>query len=215
MGVHARFVLVALLPLAAACGGGGTDEPATAPTTTASSTTAPTTTSTTTTTTTTLEPALADLGPPTLDEASHLSTVGLDTVTFGMTVATAQEAAGTALVPLDPLGDCYRVAPVDAPEGIVFVVSEGTIERADITAGPVTTRSGVGIGTPESRVIELFGDRIERQVSADGRVALVFVPRDPNDAAFRVVFDIDDGVVSSLRAGRVPLVFAEPPCPGA
>lgn len=212
MGVHARLVLVALL-FAAACGGGGTDEPAATPTTAAPATISSTTTSTTTTTTT-LEPAPSDLGPPTLDEASHLSTVGLDTVTFGMTVATAQEAAGTALVPLDPLGDCYRVAPVDAPEGIVFVVSEGTIERADITAGPVTTRSGVGIGTPESRVVELFGDQIERQVGSDGGVALVFVPRDPNDAAFRVVFDIDDGVVSSLRAGRVPLVFAEPPCPG-
>ncbi len=211
----ALAVVIAGCLTVSACGGGGGDGAAAGESTTTTAGTTTTTTSAPPATTlppTTTDPSLADLGPPTLDEASHLSTVGLDTVTFGMTVATAQRAAGTVLVPLDPFGGCYRVSPAEAPEGIVFVVWEGTIERADIVAGPVTTRSGVGIGTPESQVLELFGDRIERQVAADGSVSLVFVPRDPNDAEFRVIFDVADGSVTALRAGRVPLVFDDPVC---
>ena len=182
----------------------------------ATSTTTTTTTTTvraTTTTITTVPPEDADqYGPPTLSGNSTVSTVGLDTVHFGMTVAQAQEAAGTVLVPAGPTGPCYHVVPSDAPEGIVFLVHQGTVERVDINSGTITTRSGVGVGSPESMVTDLFGDSIERQVRVDGTVDLVFVPTDPGDRNYRVVFNISDGVVRAYKSGRLPQVMLDTGC---
>ena len=185
-------------------------------TTTTTPTTVPDTTTTvqaTTTTITTVPPENPDqYGPPTLSNRSTVSTVGLDEVHFGMTVTQAQEAAGTVLVPAGPTGACYHVVPFDAPEGIVFLVHAGTVERVDINSGPITTRSGVGVGSPESMVTDLFGDRIEREVRVDGTVDLVFVPRDPGDQNYRVVFNVSEGVVRAYKSGRLPMVMLDTGC---
>ena len=167
----------------------------------------------TTTTITTVPPENpGQFGPPRLSNQSTVSTVGLDEVHFGMTVAAAQQAAGTVLVPAGPTGACYHVVPHDAPEGIVFLVHSGTIERVDINSGPITTRSGVGVGSPESMVTDLFGDRIEREVRVDGTVDLVFVPRDAGDQNYRVVFNISEGAVRAFKSGRVPQVMLDTGC---
>ncbi len=189
------------------------EPPASTSTTTTSTSTTTTTVGATTTTFVIEEPEdTEDFGTPTLSARSTVSTVGLDEVTFGMTLAKAQEAAGTALVPIGPTGTCYHVVPYDAPEGIVFLVSHGTIERVDINAAPITTRSGVGVGSPESMVLGLFGDSIVRQEREDGTVDLIFVPSDPGDQNFRVVFNIVDGEVRAYKSGRMPLIMGDTGC---
>jgi hypothetical protein len=186
------------------------------------------TTSTTTSTTTTIGPtttpppttsevpaSAADLGPPTLSNASTVSTVGLDTVQFGMTVPRAQEAAGAFMIPTGPTSDCYTVLPDGGPHGVTFTVIDSTIERVDIDAGAVTTRSGIGIGTPEDVVTERFGAQLQRSVNDDGSVDLIFVPTDENDAAFRVIFTVANGNVFRFRAGKMPDILDSAPCTGA
>ncbi len=143
-----------------------------------------------------------------------ISTVGLGEVTFGMTVAQAQVAAGTDLINCAPTSDCYRMTPAQGPEGISFLVTESTIERVDIVSGPLTTRSGIGIGSSEDDIINLFGDQIESQVNDDSSVDLIFVPQDESDAEFRVVFTIRDGFVETFRSGRIPQVTVQNPCAG-
>ncbi len=222
--INWRLIFVALITLAVILAiaiwaiGGGSDEPATVDTVeTTTTTTSTTTTSTTvaistTTFTTTIPLNAGDYGPSKLGDHSTLSTVGLDVVSFGLTVAQAQRAAGTLLVPITPVGDCYHVVPHDAPEGIVFLVQSGTIERADINSGIITTRSGVGIGTLDETIFALFGDSIETSIRNDGTVDLVFVPQDSGDANFRVVFNIADGKVRMMKAGRIPYVLADTGC---
>ena len=175
------------------------------------------------TTTTTTEAAADDDGDADGEDAptttvlnlgtnDSISTVGLGEVTFGMTVAQAEVAAGTDLINCAPTSACYRVTPANGPEGISFVVTESTIERVDIVSGPITTRSGIGIGSPEDDIITLFGDQIETQVNDDSSVDLIFVPQDDSDAQFRVIFTIRDGVVETFRSGRVPQVTVQDPC---
>ena len=189
------------------------DTPDTSASPTSTTVAAATTVPATTTTITTVPPENpGQFGPPTLSNRSTVSTVGLDEVHFGMTVADAQQAAGTVLVPAGPTGACYHVVPHDAPEGIVFLVHSGTIERVDINSGPITTRSGVGVGSPESMVTDLFGDRIEREVRVDGTVDLVFVPRDAGDQNYRVVFNISEGAVRAFKSGRLPMVMLDTGC---
>lgn len=150
---------------------------------------------------------------PTLDRSSSLSTVGLDEVTFGLTVNEASAASGTPFINCAPVSDCYRVIPEFAPEGISFVVRDGTIERVDIVGdSPITTRSGAGIGTTDDELTALFGDRLERVDLGGGHVDVIFVPQDENDQEFRVAFTTVDGVVETMRSGRVPLVLEASPC---
>jgi len=185
-----------------------------APADTAGSVGATTTTMSTSTTTSAADPSQAPeaTAEPTLGSNSSVSTVGLDRVTFGLTVKQAIAAAATPMIPCSPPSDCYRVTPLEAPEGISFVVSSGTIERVDIIAGPITTKSGLGIGTSETRIVESLGDKLDRKVNDDGSIDLIFVPTDANDANFRVIFTIRDGVVDSFRSGRVPLVLPADAC---
>ena len=192
---------------------GGSAEDGTTTTSTSATTSTTTTVQATTTTITTVPPDNPEqFGPSTLSNRSTVSTVGLDEVHFGMTVADAQQAAGTVLVPAGPTGACYHVVPHDAPEGIVFLVHSGTIERVDINSGPITTRSGVGVGSPESMVTDLFGDRIEREVRVDGTVDLVFVPKDAGDQDYRVVFNVSEGAVRAYKSGRLPMVMLDTGC---
>jgi len=210
-----------------------TDDVAIDPDATETTSTTSTTTSTTTTTipvdclntaqletsTTTTEAADSDSSAPTtsfvwpnLGPNDSVSTVGIGEITFGMTVRQAEAASGTWLSPCAPVSDCYRVTPSPAPEGLSFVVTEGTIERLDVVAGPVTTRSGIGIGSEEQEIIERFDDQLETVPLDATTKDLVFVPTDAGDADFRVIFTVRDGFVESMRSGRVPQVVAQDPC---
>jgi hypothetical protein len=181
-------------------------------------TTSTTTTSTSTTTTEAVGEGAGEDDPnapllPTLGTNSSLSTVGLDQVTFGLTLNQARRAAGTEFNACAPVSNCYRVIPAVAPTGISFVVSDGTIERVDIVGdSPITTISGAGIGTTSERLDDLFGERLERVDLGNGVVDVIFVPVSENDAEFRVAFTTVDGVVETMRAGRLPLVLEADPC---
>lgn len=158
-------------------------------------------------------PDLDDL-EPTLSANSSVSTVGLDEVQFGMSLTAAQEAAGTAFTPLTPVGDCYLVEPDEAPDGITFWVTAGTIERVDITEPFVTTRSGFGVGNTEQEILDWQPDQIEITPLADGSGNLLtFVPVDEADAQFRVVFQTNGAQVVKFWSGRLPIVNELDGCP--
>ncbi len=154
-------------------------------------------------------PATEECPAGLLDNNSSVSTVGLDEVLFGMTVNAASDAAGVCLVPETAAnGTCYYVRPVGGPDGIGFMVTNGTIERVDIIDGPITTRSGAGIGSTEQQILDLFPGKIETTTSpfGDGNW-LAFIPSDADDQQFRVIWETnDEGVVTQYRSGRRPQV---------
>ena len=90
--------------------------------------------------------------------------------------------------------------------------SPGRVRRASESRRSAGT--GVGIGTSQERIIELFGDQIETSINDDSSVDLIFVPQDELDAEFRVIFTIRDGVVETYRSGRVPQVTDADTCGG-
>jgi hypothetical protein len=218
------FVAVLAAAVLSACGddgepaGGSPDGSTSSSTSVAPGTSlTPSTTATTTaaggTTVVPTTPPGTDLGEPTLDDASTVSTTGLDTVTFGMSLAQAEKAAGTRLLP-DPAGattrECAVVVPEEGPAGVSFTLYKGTIERVDLAAtAKVKTRSGAGVSTTVAQLQSLYGDRIG---AASGTTTYVFTPVDPADAAFRVVFETDGSAVTSFRAGRTAVVAPAAPC---
>lgn len=155
---------------------------------------------------------VAEDAVPQLGSNSSISTVGLGIVTFGLTVANAAEVSGSAMLSCEPLSECYHVTPAAAPPGISFLVHASTIERVDIVGGPITTRSGIGIGTTAEHLVNTFGDQLERQVIDADTVYLIFVPSDASDSNFRVVFTVEDGEVTTYRSGRLPMILQDNPC---
>ena len=155
---------------------------------------------------------VAEDAVPQLGSNSSISTVGLGIVTFGLTVANAAEVSGSAMLSCELLSECYHVTPAAAPPGISFLVHASTIERVDIVDGPITTRSGIGIGTTAEHLVNTFGDQLERQVIDADTVNLIFVPSDASDANFRVVFTVEDGEVTTYRSGRLPMILQDNPC---
>jgi hypothetical protein len=158
-------------------------------------------------------PPGTDLGAPELDDASSVSTTGLDTVIFGMTLTQAEVAAGSRLLPDDSVpttADCAVVRPEHGPADVSFTIKAGTIERVDIGPGSkVRTRSGAGVGSTVAQLQSLFGARL---AAAPDSTTYVFTPVDAADAAYRVVFGTDGTTVTSLRAGRTAIVASPTPC---
>lgn len=149
------------------------------------------------------------LGPPTLSESSAVTTAGIDTVEFGMSVAEVERAAGSRIVPADgaDTAGCYVATLDQGPPGLTLTFSDDTLERLDITEGAVATRSGAGIGDTTQQLIDLFGEQLVAGADPDGEgEALTFVPEDEGDAGTRIIFVIDADRVASFRAGTRPIV---------
>ncbi len=210
-------MLVCVSGVLAACG--GDEENATVGTVPAASITPSTTATTTTVTTTTTTTQAPDFdGVAAFDDSSSVSTVGIDAVTFGMTVSRAEAAVEAAFVPVEPTFDneCYVIRPEGGPAGVVLTVTAGTIERVDITNDRITTRSGAGVGMSEQGLNDLFGASLTTTARPGGGNTITFTPSDAGDAEFRVIFETDGSVVTSFRSGRVPQVLStESPCTAA
>lgn len=210
--------LTALVLALTACGGDESDATVgTVPPASVGSPDTPTTVATTTTTvaaviatTTTTEPSFE--GTPEFDTNSSVSTVGIDAVTFGMTIARAENAVAGTFVPVGQTGECYQVRPSGGPNGVLLTVTAGTVERVDITNPEITTRSGAGVGMSEEGLASLFGDRLTTETSSTGGNRIIFTPSDPGDADFRVIFETDGSVVTTFRSGRLPQVDPTTPC---
>ncbi len=146
------------------------------------------------------------------DERSSVSTVGIGSVYFGMSLEEAAERVGTVWAGIPPGGaDCYSVTPTNGPPGVTLWVYHGTIERVDIDTPLLRTQSGLGVGTHLGELRSRLGDKlvVEEHPYLAGWILATFVPTDPNDAAFRIAFDISGGEVIRFRAGRTEIVSLE------
>lgn len=165
-------------------------------------------------------PATASSPPttagPVLTASSAVAINGIGPVREGMTVADAAEAAGVELVavagadPTNTVCTYVRPAPGSGLENdLAFMVSEGTIARVDVTGSRVATVSGIKVGSTEAEVLSTYPDQIavtaHKYTGPTGHY-LTFVPQDPVDGGYRVVFETDGQVVTEYRAGRLPEV---------
>lgn len=126
-----------------------------------------------------------------------------------MTLAEASDASGKRIVAKPGSnGDCGFAEAEGGPDGVVFMTASGRIARVDVTAGPVRTRSGAGVGDTEAQVQARYSDRLQispHKYLPTGRY-LTLVPSDAEDSGFRLIFEADGGKVARFRAGKQPEV---------
>jgi hypothetical protein len=155
-------------------------------------------------TTTTAAPA-----PTTVAAPLTLGLRGVGPVQVGMTLAEAAAALGAPLRDLGaPTKACTLYGPERGFDGLSFLVAEGIVARADVTAGSTTTDEGVTIGQTEAEAQRRYGNRLRvtpHDFSIGGHY-LTLVPTDRADAGYRLVLETDGVRVTSMRAGRLPEV---------
>ena len=136
---------------------------------------------------------------------SKVTTVGIDDVYFGAWHQDAAVEARTTWVELETgtLPNCVVVTPSNGPEGVELWLLQGYVERVDLTNPGIRTRSGYGVGTELTTLMDALGDKLEVEEHTDGSKTATFVPVDEADANYRIVFEIGfDDTVTSYRSGR-------------
>jgi hypothetical protein len=147
-----------------------------------------------------------------LTENAQLALTQLGPVRIGMTLEEAARAAGRKLVEHYSAGegnDCAYYQPEGTPDNVFFMVTEGRIARIDIESPNITTLSGAKIGDTEARIKTLYEGQMETQPHpyVPGGKSLIFVPEDPQERIYRVVFETDaSGMVTRFRNGKQPEV---------
>jgi hypothetical protein len=143
-----------------------------------------------------------------------VSTVGVGPVKFGMTLAQAQAAGVTlATTGADSGPGCYFVRPA-APAGLLFMLRDGKIVRADLAKPAVLkTADGFGLGDKEGPILGFYaatkGGVSDFAPSGGSDLSVLAAPEfSAGDDVPRIVYEVeDDAGVAAIHAGWVPRHF--------
>lgn len=133
---------------------------------------------------------------------------GAGPIRFGMSLAEARQATGNVLGGGQGAVGCAYVTPPEVPPGMEFMVENARIVRVDIDSAGLRTDRGAGVGMTETDIGRLYPDGLVIQphkYDSTGHY-LVYVPREPADSLYRMVFETDGQRVLRFRAGLRPAV---------
>jgi hypothetical protein len=95
------------------------------------------------------------------------------------------------------------------PDQIGLMFSLGRLVRVDVYEPGIPTASGAQVGDTEARILKLYGARIavrQHHYPPAGAHYMIFNAADPEDRAFRMLFETDGDVVTRFRTGTVAAV---------
>lgn len=145
-----------------------------------------------------------------LSRCGEVTREGYCGIRFGMPVAEAMKAfpvklegyeslAGAAPSP-DACAELFAVQPV---RGISFLAERGVIGRVDVMTDVTRSPEGFGVGTQASAIRTHFGDALDVNVND---LEPEIVDLGITEGTTKFVYEIQDGVVRSWRAGVAPTV---------
>ena len=155
---------------------------------------------------------LASCGAKTDDHV--LTPEGLGAVRIGMTVAQAEKALGVKFIArqeefFEP--GCWYTHPAGEQVSRAYYMVAGVVivridVRGDAKAPSLHDAKGLGIGAEEKAVITAYGGHLENTphpyLNETGRY--LRIPE--KDGKTALLFETDEGKVTSFRAGRIPFV---------
>jgi hypothetical protein len=132
--------------------------------------------------------------------------IGWGPIRVGMTVDEARAAIGDSIA--EPRNsECDHVHPSPAPPGVLLMIVDGRVARAEVSDTTVATAEGARVGDSEARIDSLYAGRVQRTPHkyVDGNYLIVrgLVPA---DTLHRLVFETDGRRVTQFRGGRLPEV---------
>jgi hypothetical protein len=110
---------------------------------------------------------------------------------------------------------CHQTGLPGDPYSPLLTFRDGRLVVVQVFTPGQSTISGVTIGSTSADVVSAYGDRVEAVADPGGdpaRQLLVFTPSDVDDQIYRLVFDLTDDRVTSMRFGASEIVAAQPGC---
>lgn len=134
-----------------------------------------------------------------------LTVSGFGPIRVGMTEKALEKATGKEWES-GFQGPCYE--PAGGPEGIFVTIESGAVKNIVLPdPSPFTTASGVRIGGPTASIFDAYGSQAEKLPEFNDEVGqgpdVIFVPQEPPDDAYRMVFWVVNGRIGLIAAGRV------------
>jgi hypothetical protein len=103
-----------------------------------------------------------------------------------------------------PLDQCAYLESKAIPKGLGLMFSKGLVVRIDVFEKGIRTASGVEIGDREDKIKRLYRGRITvepHHYSPETGHYLNYNPLDPAERDYGIVFETENGVVTSFRVG--------------
>lgn len=151
------------------------------------------------------------------DDAMAGQAIGLTSIgDIELGLEPAAVTAATGGIPVAAAGTPCHVATLDGdPYSPLFTFRDGRLVVVQVFTPGLVTRSGIGIGASSADIARAYGDRIEARPAQAGdstRQFLVFVPSDEENQVYRLVFDLTDDRVTTIRFGATEIVADQPGC---
>jgi hypothetical protein len=99
---------------------------------------------------------------------------------------------------------CAYLVTQRAPEQIGLMFQNGRLARVDVWKPGIRTASGAQVGDPETRILQLYGAKIEvtqHHYPPAGAHYMIFTPVDAADRRFQMLFETDGSKVTQFRMG--------------
>ncbi len=145
---------------------------------------------------------------------SQIDLTSVGPVELGQGPADVTAAVGGPPVPASGSA-CYLSTLEGDPYSPLFTFRDGQLVVVQVFTPGLATLSGISVGSTAADVVAAYGDRVEARAPADGdpaRRLFVFLPSDEDDQVFRLVFDLTDDVVTTVRFGASEIVADQPGC---
>jgi hypothetical protein len=110
---------------------------------------------------------------------------------------------------------CGYLVSAELPDDIDLMFKLGRLARIDVRESSIATASGAKIGDSESRILEIYGERIvvrQSHYPPAGAHDMIYVPVDAADLEYSLLFATDGSVVKGYRVGMKPAVEAPEGC---
>ncbi|MEM9566469.1 MAG: hypothetical protein AAGA93_27870 [Actinomycetota bacterium] len=145
---------------------------------------------------------------------SEIGLTSVGPVELGQGPAEVTAAVGGPPVPAAGSA-CYLSTLDGDPYSPLFTFRDGQLVVVQVFTPGLSTLSGISVGSTSGEIAAAYGDRVETRAPASGdpgRQLVVFLPTDEDDQVFRLVFDLTDDVVTSVRFGATEIVADQPGC---
>jgi uncharacterized membrane protein len=128
---------------------------------------------------------------------------GLGPVRIGMTDAELRSTLGLPSGAAPAAGECLYVRAPRVQPAAMFMITSGRVARVDVITPGVRTAAGIEVGSAESAVRQVYGDRVTvspHKYTTGSYLTVVA------DGPYRLVFETDGERVARYRVGRLPEV---------
>jgi hypothetical protein len=157
-----------------------------------------------------LNAAAQTAGQRPIAASDRLNITGIGPVRVGMTLTKAIDATQSPWVvgeSIDDEGDCRHAHQEKGPKGLEFMFVGGKVARVEVDTPGIRTAEGAQVGDTEERIRALYPGRIKAEPHEyENGHYLIYTPKDPKLAKYRIIFETDGKKVTRYRTGILPAV---------